>query len=133
MNKTIGNLLIIYGFLLPGLGYRVHFLAPAVSRPTLILGLAGGALSLVWGVLAVAGSQRKAMPILTLIPVSFMLLPQTFAAWSRVSEGVQGAREVAVLITLLLVLSLMMLVRIAWSGVVFDVKPASPTKWEGRT
>jgi hypothetical protein len=34
----------------------------------------------------------------------------------------------AVAITLLLVLSIGMLVRIAWSGVVFDVAPASPSK-----
>jgi hypothetical protein len=57
-----------------------------------------------------------------------MLLPQTFDSWSKVREGMEGGRLVAILITLLLAFSLVMLVRIAWSGVIFDVQPASPTK-----
>jgi hypothetical protein len=132
MNKTIGLLLVVYSLLLAGLSYLVHHLAPGVARPTLITGLVGGALCLVWGVRAVAGSGGKALPLLTLIPVSFALLTQTFMGWSGGSGGLQAGRTVAVVITLLLVLSMWMLVRIAWAGVVFDVQPGSPTK-EGET
>ena len=128
MNKTIGLLLVVYSLLLAGLSYLVYHLAPGVARPTLITGLVGGALCLVWGVRALAGSGGKALPLLTLIPVNFALLPQTFMSWSGGSGGLQAGRTVAAVITLLLVLSLGMLVRIAWSGVVFDVPTASPTK-----
>ena len=127
MNKTIGLLLVVYSLLLAGLSYLVYHLAPGGTRPTLIAGLVGGALCLVWGARALAGSGGKALPILTLIPVNFALLTQTFMSWSGGSAGFQGGRTVAAVITLLLVLSMGMLLRIAWSGMVFDLPPAGPT------
>ena len=130
MNKTIGLLLVVYSLLLAGLSFLIHHLAPGGTRPTLITGLAGGALCLVWGLRALAGSGGKALPILTLIPVCFALLPQTFTSWSGGVGGLQAGRGVPVMITLLLVLSLGMLLRIAWSGMVFDVSPANPTDEE---
>ena len=128
MNKTIGLLLVVYSLLLAGLSYLVHHLAAGAARPTLIAGLVGGAFCLVWGFRALAGSGGKALPILTLIPVNFALLPQTFMGWSGGSGGLQAGRTVAVVITLLLVLSLGMLLRIAWSGMLFDVPAAGPAK-----
>jgi hypothetical protein len=128
MNKTIGLLLVVYSLLLAGLSYFVHHLAPGVARPTLITGLVGGTLCLVWGLRALAGRGGKALPILTLIPVNLALLPQTFMGWSGGSGGLEAGRTVAVVITLLLVLSLGMMLRIAWSGMVFDVAPAGQTK-----
>jgi hypothetical protein len=128
MNKTIGLLLVVYSLLLAGLSYLVYHLAPGVARTTLITGLVGGALCLVWGVRAVAGSGGKGLPLLTLMPVSFVLLPQTFMSWSAASGGLQAGRTVAVVTTLLLALSLLMLVRIAWSGLVFDLPPAGQIK-----
>jgi hypothetical protein len=128
MNKTIGIQLVVYSLLLAGLSYLVYHQAPGAARPTLITGLVGGALCLVWGVRAFAGSGGKALPLLTLIPVSFALLPQTVTSWSEASGGLQAGRTVAVVTTLLLVLSLGVLVRIAWSGMVFDVPPAGQTK-----
>jgi hypothetical protein len=131
MNKTIGLLLVVYSLLLAGLSYFVYHLAPGVARPTLITGLAGGALCLVWGFRALAGSGGKALPLLTLIPVNFALLPQTFMGWSGGSGGSQAGRTVAVVITLLLVLSMGMLLRIAWSGILFDVPAAGLMKDAG--
>ncbi len=131
MNRTLGLLLVVYSLLLAGLSYYVYHLAPGVARPTLVAGLVGGGLCLVWGVRALAGSCGKALPILTLIPVAFALLTQTFMGWSGGSGGVQAGRTVAVVITLLLVLSLGILVRIAWSGTVFDLPAGDPTKEEG--
>ena len=125
MNKTLGLLLVGYSLLVAGLSYLVYHLAPGVARPTLITGLVGGGLCLVWGLRALAGSGGKALPLLTLIPVSFALLPQTVTSWSGAS------RTVAMVTTLLLVLSVGMLVRIAWSGMLFDVPAAGPGKDAG--
>jgi hypothetical protein len=125
MNKTIGLLLVVYSLLVAGLSYLVYHLAPGVTRPTLITGLVGGGLCLIWGVRALAGGGGKALPLLTLIPVAFTLLTQTGTSWSG------GGGTVAVVITLLLVLSLGMLVRIAWSGMLFDVPAAGPAKDAG--
>jgi hypothetical protein len=131
MNKTIGVLLVVYSLLLASLSFLVYHLAPGVARPTLITGLAGGALCLVWGIRALAGSGGKALPLLTLIPVNFALLPQTFLGWSGASGGLQAGWTVAGVITLLLVLSMGMLLRIAWSGMLFDVPAAGATKDAG--
>jgi hypothetical protein len=127
MKKTIGFQLVVYSLLLTGLSYLVHHLAPALTRPTLIAGLVGGALCLVWGLRALAGSRGKALPILTLIPVSFVMLSQTVITWGGGSQEVPGRQTAAAVITILLVLSIGMLMRIAYAGVLFDVQPASPT------
>ncbi len=128
MNKTIGLQLVVYSLLLAGLSFLTHHVAPALAQPTLIAGLAGAALCLVWGLRAVAGSRGKALPILTLIPVNFVLLSQTVLGWWGGSEGMQGRRTAAAVITLLFVVSIGMLMRIAYAGVVFGGQPASPTR-----
>jgi hypothetical protein len=128
VNKTIGLVLVVYSLLLAGCSYLVYHFVPVGTQPTLIAGIVGGALCLVWGARALAGSGGKTLPLLTLIPVSFTLLPQTFMSWSAGSGGVQAGRGVAALITLLLVLSLGMLVRIAWSGMLFDLPAGGQTK-----
>jgi len=128
MNKTIGLQLVVYSLLLAGLSYLAHHLAPALARPTLITGLVGGALCLVWGMLAVLGKCGKAFSVLTLMPVCYILLSQTVTGWSGESEAMPGRRMAAALITLLFVLSIGMLMRIAYAGAVFDGQPGSPTK-----
>jgi hypothetical protein len=126
MNKTIGLQLVVYSLLLAGLSYLTHHLAPTLAQPTLIAGLAGGALCLVWGVRAVLGHRGKALPILTLIPVSFVMLSQTVIGWSAGTEA--GRRPAAAVITVLLALSMGMLMRIAYAGLVLDGQAGSPTK-----
>jgi hypothetical protein len=125
MNKRIGLLLVVYSLLLAGLSYLVGHLIPGAGRATLIAGLAGGALCLIWGVRALAGGRGKVLPLLTLIPVSFAFLAQTLTIWGG---GVQGGLTAPLVTTFLLVLSLAMLVRIAWSGLVFDVPKSEATK-----
>ncbi len=131
MNKTLGLLLVVYSLLLAGLSYLVYHLAPGETRPALIAGLAGGALCLIWGVRALAGGGGKALPLLTLIPVSFALLPQVFGSWSGGIGASGGGWTVAAILTVLLVLSVGMLVRIAWSGMVFDLPAGGSEKDSG--
>ena len=131
MNKTIGLQLVVYSLLLAGLSYLTHHLAPSIARHTLIAGLAGGVLCLVWGVRAVGGSRGKALPILTLIPISFVMLSQTVMTWGGGSQEVPGQRTAALVITALFALSIGMLIRIAYAGVVFDGQRPSATEDEG--
>ncbi|MCU0785509.1 MAG: hypothetical protein MUF81_15960 [Verrucomicrobia bacterium] len=116
MNKTIGLQLIVYSLLLAGLSYLVHHLAPTIARPTLITGLAGGGLCLLWGVLALLGSRRKALAILTLIPISYVVLGQAITNWMGRDVELSGQRVVAAITTLLFALSVGMLMRIAYAG-----------------
>ncbi len=118
MNKSIGLQLVVYSLLLAALSYLTHHLAPTVARPTLVAGLAGGALCLLWGFRITAGNRSKALPILTLIPICFVMLSQTVMNW-----GVQilpGERSAMPVIAILLVISMGMLLRIAYAGVVFS-------------
>ena len=126
MNKSIGIELIAYGVLLAGLSYLVHHLAPTIARTTLITGLVGGALCLVWGVRAVMGGRGKALPILTLVPISYVLLSQAVMTWGGETREVPGGRMVALVITVLVVFSVGMLMMVAYAGVVFDGVPAKP-------
>ena len=128
MNKSIGLQLIVYSLLLAGLSYLTYNLAPAPT--TLSAGLIGGALCFVWGLRAMAGSPGKALALLTLIPLNFVLLSQTVIGWGGGNNGIQGHTASAVINTLLFVLSIGMLMRIAYAGAAFDGKPASSTKDE---
>jgi peptidoglycan/LPS O-acetylase OafA/YrhL len=126
MNKTIGLQLVVYSLLLAGLSYLTHHLAPTVARPTLVAGLAGGALCLLWGFRAIAGSSGKTLPILTLIPICFVMLSQTVMNWGE--HELPGGKSATAITAILLILSLGMLVRIAYAGVVFGGRLAIPSE-----
>jgi hypothetical protein len=131
MNKNLGLQLVVYSLLLAGLSSLCHYLAPALARPALIAGLVGGALALILGLRAMAGSQSKALPLLTLIPVSFVLLSQTVMAWSATRGETAAAPSGAIVLTLALVISIGMLMRIAYAGNAFDHGPAQAKKTMG--
>jgi len=126
MNKSIGVQLIVYGLLVAGLSYAAHQLAPSLARPSLIVGLAGGGLCLVWGLRALAGSRRKAMVILTLVPVNFVLLSQVVLGWLGESEAGAERRLAATAATVALALSLAMLMRVAYTDAELVGPPANP-------
>ncbi len=124
MNKSIGLQLLIYSLLLAGFSYLAYHLAPALARTTLITGVVGGALCLLWAVRAMAGSRGKALSILTLVPITFIMVSQTVMAWGGGTQEGAG-RSVAAVITLLLILSIAMLMRIAYAGAL-RVGPGNP-------
>jgi hypothetical protein len=130
MNKQHGYELIAYSLVLAALSYFAHYLAPSVTRITLITGLIGGALCLVWGVRILLGNRGKALPLLTLIPVSFILLSQSVLTWAGGAQEVSGRRMAALVITVLTLFSLGTLMMVVCAGIVFDESPASPTKNE---
>jgi hypothetical protein len=75
-----------------------------------------------WGVLAMLGSRRKALALLTLIPISYVLLGHAINRWSDHDANMSGRLIVALVTTLLFVLSIAMLMRIAYAGA-FTPKP----------
>ena len=117
-SKSVGTALVGYGVGIAGLGWFIYQMAPGMARPTLIAGVAGGALSVLWGVRWLAGRGRKVWPILTLLPVSFVLLSQTVTAWMGEGEGSGPASgKLAILMTLALAASVAMIMRVAYHGV----------------
>ncbi len=74
---------------------------------------------MLWGIQTVRDRGRKLLVVGTLIPVTFVLLSQTVVVWmGRVA--VAGRTAAAVVITVLFLLSLAMLLRAAYAGVVFE-------------
>jgi hypothetical protein len=70
------------------------------------------------------GHRGKALPMLTLLPVSYVLLSQAFLSWS--GESVPGRTGAAAVITFLFLISIGMMLRIASAGMVFAGPSASP-------
>lgn len=125
MNKTLGLQLIGFSVLLAGLSGLSYYLAPGIALPSLVAGLAGGALCFIWGLLAAGGRRGKALPILTLIPVCYILLGQAILVWGRQAEAASQPLLGSV-ITLNFILSVAALARIAYAGVVFSAPTTSP-------
>lgn len=126
MNRSIGLQLVLYSLVLLVLSWFAHHLAPSIARVTLIAGMMGGVACMVWGVRAWLGSGGRALPILTLVPIVFVMLSQTVLAWGGGEAA--GQRAGALAITGLFVLSLGMLMRIAYAGVALDVRPGETAK-----
>jgi hypothetical protein len=142
MNKSLGFELLSYSILLTGLSYIVHHTAPAMARPTLIAGMTGGALCLVWSLFAILGRGGKALPVLTLVPVCYVMLWQAVVAWLGRNAGGTENQLVPIPITVALVLTVAMLIKIIHAGVASDGrtsvsanekpdKTAAPAKPEG--
>ena len=116
MNKRIGLQLLGYSVLLFALSYVIYQLAPSAGKATLLTGLVGGALCLIWGIRATLGKPGKAWAILTLIPVCYVLLGQVINVWMERDPGQAPSMVVKSLVTLVFVTSMGMLVRIAYAG-----------------
>ena len=127
MNKALGVQLVIYSLLLASLSYVAYRLAPGSAEATLATSLIGGVLCLIWGVWAICGSRRKTWSILTLVPVAFLLLARTVIGWSGGTSTMPGHEGVAAITTVLFLLSLAMLIRIAYAGVLGEGPAADRT------
>ena len=127
MNKALGVQLVLYSLLLAGFSYVAYRLAPGSAEATLTTSLIGGALCLFWGVWAICGSRRKIWSMLTLVPVAFLLLARTVIGWSGGTTAVPRHEGFATITTLLFLLSLAMLIRIAYAGVLGEGPAADRT------
>jgi hypothetical protein len=132
MNKSLGSELIVYSVLLAALSYLAYHMAPAVAGTTRVTGLVGGALCLVWGLLAVLGKRRKVFSVLTLIPVCYVLLGQAIMSWTGRNEGDAGRRLVPVLIAVMFVISMGMLMAIAYHGTLYGQPPGQIKEQPGK-
>jgi len=130
MNKTLSLYLLGYSVLLAGLSCLAHHLAPQLARPTLIAGLIGTGFCTIWSLRAFSGKGGRALPILTLALLAFVLLSQTVSVWSASGEA-SGRRAAAWVITAALLISIATLMRIAYSGVLFDQRPGNTTTEAG--
>ena len=105
----MAGILIAYGIVLAGLGLVVQQSALAAGRMALIAGVAGGGLSLLWGVAAIAGLKGRTWAAVTAVAVTAVLLPQTVQGWMASLSGGAGSLTVRLLVTVMLLLTVGML------------------------
>lgn len=105
----MASVLIAYGGGLAGLGFVLQQVAPVFGKVSFIAGLAGGGLSLVLGIAALAGLKGRAWAVLTMIAVASVLLHQTVNVWMASAEGNSASLTVRLLVVGMLVLAIGML------------------------
>lgn len=105
MSKTMASVLIAYGIGLGFLGLVVQKAAPTLERVTLIAGLVGGGLCLVWGLAALVGLKGRAWATLSAIATAFVLLSRAIHVWSAASNDPTGSLAVRWVVTFMLVLT----------------------------
>ncbi|MCW5557177.1 MAG: hypothetical protein KIT22_05005 [Verrucomicrobiae bacterium] len=110
MSKKMGYIVIGYGILLAVLAVALQQVAPALAKVSSITCLIAAGLSVLWGIMGLAGHKQRAWAVLTLAPTAFVLLSQVVQAWfvaaSSTPEGFTGP----LLLTALLLLTMGMLV-----------------------
>lgn len=116
MNKAIGVQLAAFGAASIGLSCLLYFLARTLALPTLIAGLAGGMLCIVAGIRAVQGVASRTLPLLTLIPLTIVLVSQAVMTWGAGSPDIPARGWVSPVVCLLLGLTYLMLMRVMYAG-----------------
>ena len=74
------------------------------------------------------GNPSKVGPILTLVPIGFVMLSQSILGWAGGSLEVPGRRAAAAAITLLFALSMGILMMIAYAGITFEGNTPPPAR-----
>lgn len=121
MNKKLSFWLLIYGVILLAIGGWAMARSPHLAGGLGYASLAGGALCLVWGLRAGQGKKTKAGAVLTLIPLGYLFMAQAIQGWLGGGGVVAERLALAASATLGAAITLAMLLRVAYDGVLFGV------------
>ncbi len=105
----MASVLIAYGGLLAGLGFLLHQAAPVFARVAFIAGLAGGGLSLLWGVAALAGLKGRVWATLSAIATTVVLLTQAVSVWTTSASEGASSLTIRLVVTTMFLLTIGML------------------------
>jgi hypothetical protein len=106
MSKKMAGILIAYGVVLAGLGLVLQKIAPTTGRVAFFAGVAGGGLSLVWGVTALAGLKGRVWATLSTIATIVVLLSQAVSVWTTSATG--GTIRLVVTVMFLMTMGMVM-------------------------
>ena len=110
MSKKMASIILANGVVLAGLSIFIQQTAPAFAKVTLITAIAGGALCVVWSIVALAGHQRRTWAALTLIAVTVILLSQAVQAWVASSDATNLPGRLVLTIMLLMTMGMLLYV-----------------------
>jgi hypothetical protein len=109
MSKKMGSIVVGYGVLIVVLAFTLQQVSPPLAKVTFIAGLVAGGLSVLWGIVGLAGHKRRTWAMLTLVAFSFVSLTQVIDAWSASASETPGKLAGALLLTLLMFLTVGMM------------------------
>jgi len=101
----MASILLGYGFTFAAFGFLVQRSAPGFAKITFITGIGGGALSVLWGIVALTGHKRRTWAILTMIAATVVLMTQVVQAWLGASTSPTGR----LVLTLMFLMTMSML------------------------
>lgn len=106
----MASVLIAYGGLLAGLGLVLHHVAPVSGKVTFIVGLAGGGLSLLWGLTGLAGLKRRVWACLSAISTLVVLLSQAVHVWMTTvsAEGISMTMRLVVTVMFMMTMGMVL-------------------------
>ena len=105
----MASILVGYGCVVAGLALVLQQVAPALAEVFFLAGLIAGGLSVLWGIVALAGHKRRVGAVLTLIALALVLLTQVVPAWSASASETPGKLPGALVLTLLMLMTVGML------------------------
>jgi hypothetical protein len=116
MNTSLSVDLLLYGITLIGLSVLAHHFSFQVAAATLWVGIAGGALSVFFGVLGLRRYPVRLWAIMTMAVLSIILFGQVVVGWLAVKAGVETAKSAALILTVLCVLAVGQWVNLVQGG-----------------
>lgn len=116
MNSKSSLFILGYAMVLLVSGVAAHFVSPELAQVSFFTGLVGGIVCGALGFLSLLGRRTRAWTILTLVGLSFTLLSQAVLSWAAVAGAGAAPGAVAVLITVMFVLSISLLMFLAYTA-----------------
>jgi hypothetical protein len=101
MSAEVALDLVLCGVLLAGLSLLAEYLQPSLQRATLVTGLVGGALCVMWGVLGRRGTRCRTTAMGTLVVVACVFVHQAVQSWEAAAAIGSKGRMVAALMVVL--------------------------------
>lgn len=105
----MGTIVVSYGVLIAALAFAIQQVSPMLAEVTFIAGLVAGGLTIIWGIVGLAGHKRRTWAMVTQIALAFVLLTQVVDAWSASAGETPGKLAGAILLTLALLLTVGMM------------------------
>jgi peptidoglycan/LPS O-acetylase OafA/YrhL len=103
MSLEVAADLVVCGVLLAGLSYLARHVQPDFQRVTLLAGLVGGGLCVVWGVLGRRMPACRGSAMVTLALLACVFVRQAVLSWRSATEDGSKSRMVVALMAVLVV------------------------------
>lgn len=125
MKKLVPSVLLSHCLLSVLLGLTALQAVPDLGRFSGTVCLLGGGFSLLWAVFGFLGKPQRGWAILTLSATAFTMISQAVTNWLPTDGSVAGTRTLAILATVMVVVTVGTLMAVAHVGVTLMLDPST--------